>query len=202
MRRPRTSITVGSGDSSRETSLYGLRIGSTCSTPAKPSSGSVASSSRSPIAPITVASRPGRDERRAAGLVEARDDLVDLILGGARAHHDQQLGCAGDGHRNSLGRITLHGRSEPATEPAKPRVFSGIQPTGREDARQLQRRLSPVRRRRRGRAKRSSASSTCTRSPSEYDPAELRDVDARPRGDAVRDRPRRRSARRSSARAT
>ena len=39
--------------------MYGLRIGSTCSTPAKPSSGSVASSSRSPIAPITVASRPG-----------------------------------------------------------------------------------------------------------------------------------------------
>jgi len=39
--------------------LYGLRIGSTCSTPAKPSSGSVASSSRSPIAPMTVASRPG-----------------------------------------------------------------------------------------------------------------------------------------------
>ena len=28
------SITVGSGESSRETSLYGLRIGSTCSTPA------------------------------------------------------------------------------------------------------------------------------------------------------------------------
>jgi hypothetical protein len=39
--------------------LYGFRIGSTWSTPAKPSSGSVASSSRSPIAPITVASRPG-----------------------------------------------------------------------------------------------------------------------------------------------
>ena len=33
MRRPLTSITVGSGESSRETSLYGFRIGSTCSTP-------------------------------------------------------------------------------------------------------------------------------------------------------------------------
>jgi hypothetical protein len=38
--------------------LYGFRIGSTCSTPGNPSSGSVESSSRSPIAPITVASRP------------------------------------------------------------------------------------------------------------------------------------------------
>src|SRR5437899_1824880 len=54
MRRPRASITVGSGDSSRETSLYGLRIGSTCSTPAKPSRGSVASSSRSPIEPTEL----------------------------------------------------------------------------------------------------------------------------------------------------
>ena len=52
----------------------------------------------------------GRDERRAAGLVEPRDDLVHLLLGGARAHHDQQLGCAGDCHRASLGRITSHGR--------------------------------------------------------------------------------------------
>ena len=58
IRRPSTSITVGSGASSRETSLYGLMMGTTCSTPGKPSSGSVASSSRSPIAPITVASRP------------------------------------------------------------------------------------------------------------------------------------------------
>src|SRR4051794_22169130 len=56
--RPSTSITVGSGETSRETSLYGFRIGSTCSTPGYPSSGSVASSSRSPIAPITVDSRP------------------------------------------------------------------------------------------------------------------------------------------------
>ena len=31
--RPSTSITVGSGETSRETSLYGFRIGSTCSTP-------------------------------------------------------------------------------------------------------------------------------------------------------------------------
>ena len=43
---PRTSITVGSGTSSRATSLYGLRIGSTRSTPGKPSSGSPASASR------------------------------------------------------------------------------------------------------------------------------------------------------------
>ena len=46
------------GETSRATSLYGFRIGSTCSTPGYPSSGSVASSSRSTIAPITVASRP------------------------------------------------------------------------------------------------------------------------------------------------
>src|SRR5919201_2961545 len=58
IRCPSTSITVGSGATSRATSLYGFRIGSTCSTPGYASSGSDASSSRSPIAPITVASRP------------------------------------------------------------------------------------------------------------------------------------------------
>ena len=61
-RRPSTSITVGSAASSRATSRYGLTIGTTCSTPGYPSTGSVASSSRSPIAPITVAARP-RDTR-------------------------------------------------------------------------------------------------------------------------------------------
>jgi hypothetical protein len=52
----------------------------------------------------------GRDERRAPRLVEPRDNLVHLLLGRARPHHDQQLGCACDRHRDSLGRITLHGR--------------------------------------------------------------------------------------------
>ena len=61
------------------------------------------------------------------------------------------------------------------------RIFSGIQPTGDKHLGNLQRRLPPVRGDAGAGRGASSASSTCTRSPSSYDPDELRDVDARPR---------------------
>src|SRR3954454_17807941 len=65
IRRPRTWIVVGSGDVSRDTHLYGRWTGRTCWTPAKPSRARLASSSRSPIAPITVDSLPGATRPRA-----------------------------------------------------------------------------------------------------------------------------------------
>ena len=55
---PRTSMTVSWGWNSRLTSLYGLRMATTRSTPAHASSGSPVSSSRSPIAPITATRSP------------------------------------------------------------------------------------------------------------------------------------------------
>ena len=58
-RRPPTWMTVGSGVESADTSLYGLRIGSTFSTPASSSSERLLSISRSPNAPITIDSLPG-----------------------------------------------------------------------------------------------------------------------------------------------
>src|SRR5580765_7651819 len=133
-------MTVGSGDSSRETSLYGLRIGSTCSTPAKPSSGSVASSSRSPIAPITVASRPGvtsaeqpASSRRATTWSTSSGVAVAPIT-------IRSSGAPVTAILYSLGRITIHGRRRHEAEgllrdPAH----------GPKDARELQRRLPPVR---------------------------------------------------------
>ena len=38
----------------------------------------------------------------ATGLLEARDDVVHLLVGGVRPHHDQQLGCARHGHCGSV----------------------------------------------------------------------------------------------------
>src|SRR5687768_16512028 len=57
IRRPPISSTVGSRIC-EEASLYGLRIGTTCSTPGAPSRPRRATCSRSPTAPITVTSSP------------------------------------------------------------------------------------------------------------------------------------------------
>src|SRR3954464_9407546 len=66
MRRPSISITVRSSPlSCREESLYGLRMGTTCSTPGAPWSPSLATCSRSPTAPITVTSSPREGWARA-----------------------------------------------------------------------------------------------------------------------------------------
>src|ERR671937_2518265 len=111
-------MTVESRCSSRETSLYGLRIGSTWSTPGKPSSGSAASSSRSPIAPITVASRPG----------------VTCALAPASASRSTTwstssgVACALMTMRSSGDPVTAIGTQD--TFGRAMRIFSGIQPTG------------------------------------------------------------------------
>ena len=55
---PRTSTTVSFGWNSRLTSLYGLRIATTRSTPGMASRGSAVSSSRSPMTPMTVTRSP------------------------------------------------------------------------------------------------------------------------------------------------
>src|SRR5262249_37664340 len=39
---------------------------------------------------------PRGDERSAAGLLEPRDDMVDLLLGGGGAHDDEELRCTRD----------------------------------------------------------------------------------------------------------
>ena len=66
MRRPSISITVRSSPLSwREESLYGLRMGTTCSTPGAPSRPRRATCSRSPTAPITVTSSPREGWARA-----------------------------------------------------------------------------------------------------------------------------------------
>ena len=59
IRRPRVWITVGSGDASLDTSLYGLRIGRTLSTPWCCSSARLRMASPSPNAPMTIESVPG-----------------------------------------------------------------------------------------------------------------------------------------------
>src|SRR5919201_1518137 len=111
-------MTVGSRRSSRETSLYGLRIGSTCSTPGKPSRGSAASSSRSPIAPITVASRPG----------------VTCALAPASASRSttwstsSAVACALMTMRSSGDPVTAIRTQD--TFGRAMRIFSGIQPSG------------------------------------------------------------------------
>ena len=120
IRRPRVSITVGSRRSSRETSLYGLTIGSTCSTPGYPSSGRVASSSRSPIAPITVASRPWL--------------TCALAPASSRRATTSSISWV-----DAWAPITIRSSGDPTTAMRASldvpriramRVFSGIQPTG------------------------------------------------------------------------
>src|SRR3954447_166789 len=81
IRRPRTWIVVGSGDVSRDTHLYGRWTGRTCCTPAKPSRARLASSSRSPIAPITVDSLPGATRPRAP--IRSRRDRTSSTWSGA-----------------------------------------------------------------------------------------------------------------------
>ena len=124
---PRASITVGSRRSSRETSLYGFRIGSTCSTPGKPSSGSVASSSRSPIAPITVASRPwltcalapASSSRATTSSTCSEDACAPITI-------------RSSGEPTAATRLSVVAplRLEAGRNGAQMRIFSGIQPTG------------------------------------------------------------------------
>src|ERR671935_1596428 len=111
-------MTVGSRRSSRETSLYGLRIGSTWSTPGKPSSGSAASASRSPIAPITVASRPG--VTCASAPASARRATTWSTSSGV-AWAPMTISSSGD-------PVTAIGTQD--TFALAMRIFSGIQPTG------------------------------------------------------------------------
>src|SRR5918911_1949221 len=118
MRRPSTLITVGSGESSRETSLYGFRIGSTCSTPGYPSSGSAASASRSPIAPITVASRPGVT---CASAPASASRATTWSISSGVAWAPMTIRSSGD-------PVTAIGTQD--TFALTMRIFSGIQPTG------------------------------------------------------------------------
>ena len=75
----------------------------------------------------------GRDERRAAGLVEARDDLVHLLGVALAPITISSSGAPVTAIRNSLGRIPPPmSDADPDNRAAKPRVFSGIQPTGRK----------------------------------------------------------------------
>src|SRR5215203_2128236 len=120
-------MTVESGVSSRETSLYGLRIGSTCSTPGNPSSGSVASSSRSPIAPITVASRPWltcalapASSSRATTSSTCSEDACAPITIRSSGEPTAAMGVS----------VVAPCRAEPGRNRAEMRIFSGIQPTG------------------------------------------------------------------------
>ena len=90
--RPRASITVGSGEISRETSLYGLRIGSTCSTPGYASSGSVVEQLALADGADHRRLAPARDARIDPHLLEPRDDVLRLLGGRAALHDDEQLG--------------------------------------------------------------------------------------------------------------
>ena len=127
----------------------------------------------------------GRDECRAAGFVEPRDDLVHLLLGGARAHHDQQLRCACDRHRNSLGRITSMAARPPRSPASSP---ASSRPGERRSATTAAASASTSRRRS------TDDGVLLHRRPAldhvEYDPQELRDYTLDLRGDAVRDRAR------------
>src|SRR5581483_4515308 len=182
IRRPRAVIIVGSGESSRETSLYGLRIGSTCSTPAYPSSGSAASSSRSPIAPMTVASRPG--VTTAPQPASSRRATTSATWSGVACAPItmRSSGAPVTAIATSLGRIPLHGRQAP-------RVLrhSADRP---KDPRQLQRRLPAVRPDAGG-GRRVLLHRRPPLHLGRIRPGRAAELDARPRGDALRGRPRR-----------
>src|ERR1044071_3083763 len=96
-------MTVGSGDVSSATSLYGLETGRTRSMLAIPSSERWPSRPWPPIAPITVASRPGATRPwgpappRGAGGGGGRgggepvEHILDLVVGGRAVHDDHEL---------------------------------------------------------------------------------------------------------------
>src|SRR5438477_188299 len=104
-------------------------ITSACSSTASTCRGSISSvtigrpvSSRASTR-IASASSPsplkvGGDVRVRARLGEALDDVLDLLGGRVRAHHDQELGGSRHGH----GTQDTFGRAM--------RIFSGIQPSG------------------------------------------------------------------------
>ncbi len=73
-------MTVFSRCNSRPTSLYGLRIGTTRSTPGSRSSGWSRSGASSPMAPMIVRSHAAGDVRREPEVLDALDDVVDLGL--------------------------------------------------------------------------------------------------------------------------
>ena len=99
MRRPRTSITVGSGESSRRDELVRLQD-------RQHLLDAGVALERQRREQLALADRAdhgrlaaGRHERGAARLLETGDDVVDLLGGRVRPHHDQELGCTGHGHR-------------------------------------------------------------------------------------------------------
>ena len=96
--------------------------------------------SRSPRGPgVTSAAQPASSRRATTS---------STCSGVARrAHHDQQLGCAGDSHRSQLRQNQpRHGRiADPWPTPREARGLLRHPADRPEDARQLQRRLSPVR---------------------------------------------------------
>ena len=96
--RPLTSITVGSGTSSRATSLYGFRIGTTWSTPGI----ALERQRREQLAVADHADHgrlaPGRHARMDAGFLEPHDDVLGLLGRRGRAHDDQKLRRAVRGH--------------------------------------------------------------------------------------------------------
>ena len=68
----------------------------------------------------------GSDERAAAGLLEARDDVVHLVGRALAPMTIEKLWCTGHGHRSQLRQ------DHPilAQRPTSPRVFSGISAHG------------------------------------------------------------------------
>ena len=91
MRRPSISSSARSERSCAEASLYGLRIGTTWSTPGAPSR-----PRRGDV--LAVADRadhgdllPARRMGPGADLLDAVDDGLDLVLGRRRLHHDHHL---------------------------------------------------------------------------------------------------------------
>ena len=90
--RPRASITVGSGEISRETSLYGLRMGSTCSTPGIRLDGERREELELADGADHSGLAPARNARIDSHLLQPRDDVLRLLGGRAALHDDDQLG--------------------------------------------------------------------------------------------------------------
>ena len=100
---------------------------------------------------------PANLDHRRVGREPARDERVREELLRPGCVHRRECSAEDDAGRQVQGQSRdAHLLRHPAD--------------GRQAPRQLRGRLPPVRRRRRSRARRSSASSTCTRSPSSYDP--------------------------------
>ena len=129
MRRPSTSITVGSGDDLAADQLVRLENRQHLLDP-----GIALERQQRELLAVADRADHGRlaaalDARLDPVLGEPREHVLGLIGGRRRAHHDQQLGRSGDGHghNDAYAHLLRH-------------------PTHRRhDVRQLQRRLPPVR---------------------------------------------------------